>query len=96
MRNAIIALFFVLLFVGPAFGQAPEKLFVGNCSFSGFSLLADSTYRGNITRFDDRMGDGYNLTQLAVGYEIFDGRGLVFTIDTIHTSTNFTDRKSVV
>ena len=82
--------FLVLFFMGPAYGQAPEKRFVGNCSFSGFALVSDSTYRGNITRFDDRMGDGYNLTQLATGYEIFDGRGLVFSIGTIHSSTNFT------
>ena len=90
MRNAIIIFIFQLLFLGPAYGQAPEKRFVGNCSFSGFALVSDSTYRGNITRFDDRMGDGYNLTQLATGYEIFDGRGLVFSIGTIHSSTNFT------
>lgn len=41
-------------------------------------------------QFDDRLGDGYNLTQLVVDYEIFDGRGLVFEIDTIHSSTFFT------
>jgi len=87
--------FVLLLFQGLAFGQAPEKRFVGTCSFSGFSLVADSTYRGNITRFDDRMGDGYNLTQLTTDYEIFDGRGLVFEIDTIHSSTNFTADVSV-
>ena len=93
-RSAIIVLF-IMLFAGLAYGQAPEKRFVGNCRFSGFSLLADSSYRGNIIQFDDRMGDGYNLTQLAVGYEILDGRGLVFEIDTIHSSTNFTADVSV-
>lgn len=95
MRYCAIIVFFMILFFGPAFGQAPEKRFVGNCSFSGFALVADSTYRGNIVQFDDRMGDGYNLTQLVVGYEILDGRGLVFTIDTIHSSTNFTADVSV-
>ena len=94
IRYAII-LFFVLLFVGPAFGQAPEKLFVGNCSFSGFALVSDSTYTGDIIRFDDRMGDGYNLTQLQAGDEIFDGRGLVFEIDVVNSATNFTANVTV-
>jgi len=106
MNLRLYIITFCLLFAGLALhGQAPEKRFVGNCRFSGFALLADSSYRGDIINdssyrgdiinFTDRMGDGYNLTQLAVGYEIFDGRGLVFEIDTIHESTNFTADVSV-
>lgn len=94
--KAIFSIFLMVALSGLALsGQAPEKRFVGNCSFSGFALLSDSTYRGDIVNFTDRFGDGYNLNQLAAGYEILDGRGLVFEVDTIHSATNFTADVSV-
>ena len=78
----ILFILFTLAWV-TAQAQTPEKRFVGNCQFTGFSLVSDSTYIGNITSFTDRFGDGYNASMIIAGYEIIDGRGLVYVVDSV-------------
>ena len=81
MKKILFILFTLALVAAQA--QTPEKRFVGNCQFTGFSLVSDSTYLGNITSFTDRFGDGYNASMITSGYEILDGRGLVYVVDSV-------------